>query len=218
MNIIKYPTTDTDSVVIKLRHFFIACLLILSISCGQQSTLEPLQSDATIVAFGNSLTFGTGTNRESSYPSVLQQLTGLTVINEGIPGHTTEDGLKRIDKVLTQYNPELVILCLGGNDFLRKKPINETKTNLLAIIDKIKQGGSQVVLVAVPKFGILIGDAELYAEIAKQTQVPLLEDVLSDYLSDRTLKSDTIHLNKQGYYKLAESIQQFLIARGALPK
>jgi len=202
--------------MIKLPHLFILILLTFTISCGQQSKLEPLESGAVIVAFGNSLTFGTGTSREFSYPSVLQQLTGFTVINEGIPGNTTEDGLKRIDKVLTQYTPELVILCLGGNDFLRKKPNNETKNNLLTIINKIKQSGSQIILLAVPEFGIFINDAKLYAEIAEQTQVALLEDVLSDYLSDRTLKSDTIHLNKQGYHKLAESIQQFLIAQGAL--
>lgn len=210
------PKLNLINLLNNLRYLFIIYLVILSVSCGQQAKLEPLSPDATIVAFGDSLTYGVGTSREFSYPSVLQKITGLSVINEGISGNTTEDGLQRIDKVLAHYKPKLVILCLGGNDFLRKKSNNETKNNLLTITDKIKQSGSQVVLVAVPAFGIFLGDAELYAEIAEQTQVALLKDVLSDYLSDRTLKSDTIHLNKQGYHKLAEAIKQFLIAAGAI--
>ena len=201
-----------------LRYYLLTCFFLLMLACGQQSQLEPLQSDDTILAFGDSLTFGVGTSRQLSYPSVLQEITGLSVINAGVSGNTTEDGLRRIDKALAEHTPALVILCLGGNDFLRKKPTELTKRNLLTLIDKIKQSGSQVVLIAVPAFGIFLGDAELYAEIAEQTQVALLKDVLSDYLSDKTLKSDTIHLNAQGYRKLAEAIKDFLIARGALVK
>ena len=202
--------------MITLRHSLIICLILFSIACGQKTSIQPLNSTATILAFGDSLTYGTGTNRESSYPAVLQEITGLTVINEGIPGDTTEDGLQRIDKALAEYTPALVLLCLGGNDFLHKYPRQSTRDNLISLINIIRQNGSQVALIAVPELGIFINDAELYADIAKQLQVPLLEDVLSDYLSDRTLKSDAIHLNTEGYRQLAESIKHFLVAQGAL--
>jgi len=199
-----------------LRHSIILYWLLLLISCSKPIPLEPLSSEATVVAFGDSLTYGTGTSRETSYPSVLQQLTGLKIINEGVPGNTTEDGINRIAQVLEKHNPQLVILCLGGNDFLRKNPIESTRSNLIQIIETIQQSGSQVMMIAVPELGILINDSDIYTQIAKQMQIPLLEDVLSTYLSDRTLKSDTIHLNKQGYHKLAESVKAFLVARGAL--
>jgi acyl-CoA thioesterase-1 len=202
--------------MIILRHILLSCLILFSVACGQKTSLQPLDSTATILAFGDSLTYGTGTNRESSYPAVLQEITGLTVINEGIPGNTTEDGLQRIDKALTEHSPALVLLCLGGNDFLHKHPRQFTRDNLVSLVNTIRQSGSQVVLIAVPELGLFINDAELYADIAKQLQIPLLEDVLSDYLSDRTLKSDAIHLNTEGYHRLAESIKQFLIAQGAL--
>ena len=201
----------------KFKIHILACISLLLLACDTPPQLSPLNSESTIVAFGDSLTYGTGAKRAESYPDVLRDLTGLEVINRGVPGDKTQDGLERIDTMLSTYNPDLVLLCLGGNDFLRKRKSEETKRNLINIIHRIQQNSSEVVLIAVPDIGVFLSDADIYEEVAKETNVPLIEDALSDLLSDKQLKSDTIHLNQLGYRKLAESIYQFLHDRGALP-
>lgn len=201
----------------RLKLQTIALVSLLLVACDAPLQLTPLSVDATIVAFGDSLTYGTGAKSSESYPEVLRNLTDLKVINSGVPGNKTLDGLNRVDAMLTKHSPDLVLLCLGGNDFLRKRHSEETKRNLIEIIQRIQQNHSEVVLIAVPEIGIFLSDSGIYEEVARETNVPLMQDVLSDLLSDNQLKSDTIHLNKLGYQKLAESIHQFLHDRGALP-
>ncbi|NVJ60235.1 MAG: arylesterase [Gammaproteobacteria bacterium] len=196
---------------------FILCVLFLTylVGCERQPELLPLSPDATILAFGDSLTFGTGTQPENSYPSVLEQITGLTVLNSGVPGDTTTDGVSRIKSALSA-NPDLVILCLGGNDFLRKRNKLTMSQNLQQIVDDIRNSGAQVMMIAVPKPAIFLDDSEVLVEFAEQNNIPILKDTLTDLLSDEQYKSDAIHLNTNGYRILAESINQFLIDQGAL--
>ncbi len=170
----------------------------------------------TIVALGDSLTFGTGAKPEYSYPTQLSQLIGWQVVNEGTPGDKTEDILARLDRVLKTHQPKLVILCIGGNDFLRKVPKTIIRSNIERIIDTVRQSNSQIMLIAVPEPGLFLSDSELYLSLTDTHNVALLEDVLSDYLSEDDLKADAIHLNAQGYKQLAVDIFDFLKNRGAL--
>ncbi len=190
-------------------------LILLIVSCGEQISLTPLEPGDTIVAFGDSLTFGTGAKTGNSYPDFLQQKLAMSVVNAGVPGNTTSDGVKRIDEVISQHQPNLVILCLGGNDFLRKRSKQEVIDNLTTIINKIRDDNREVMMIAVPELGLFLSDAELYRDLADNLQVPLLEDSLSDLLSDNSFKSDAIHLNEAGYAKLAEQVYRFLVERGA---
>ena len=202
--------------MIKLLYkTFLFVTLLLLISCDSQPKLFPIGYDAKILAFGDSLTFGTGTTPENSYPAVLEELSGLTVINSGIPGNTTQDGVKRIEQALKE-NPDLVILCLGGNDFLRKRNKLTIVQNLQTIVERIRQSGAQVMMIAVPKPAIFLDDADLLVEFAEQHQIPILKDTLSDLLSDDEYKSDAIHLNAEGYALLAQSVHEFLQRNGAL--
>jgi acyl-CoA thioesterase-1 len=195
---------------------------ILTTGCAKES-LTPLPNNSTIVAFGDSLTFGYGASPKDSYPSLLKSKININVINEGVSGDTTEDGLDRIHEVLEENKPSLILIGLGGNDMLRKVNEEIIKDNLKKLIDISKASGSQVVLLATPKPSLIgaftsLSDAGFYEEIAKEKNVPLIEDVYSKWLSKSEYKSDPIHLNAKGYEKVAEQIAEFLEDAGAIKK
>jgi len=187
----------------------VACLLA---ACGRQPAHPPLSSGSVVLAIGDSVTFGTGAAPGEDYPTQLAALTGWNVANRGIPGDTAADVRARIDRALAETRPALVILEIGGNDFLKRHPAAETKENIRAILKAIRQAGIPVVLVATPKFsplGAAVGmlpDAPVYAELAQEEDVPLVPDIFARVLSDPDLKADPIHPNAAGYRKLAEGI------------
>ena len=187
------------------------------IACGgDRASLAPLPVEATVLAFGDSLTAGYGVNTQQSYPAVLAELAVLNVINAGISGELSVEGVLRLPGLLTQYNPRLVVLCHGGNDLLRNTGIAGAKSNVLAMIEMIRASGAQVLLLGVPQPGIFLSAAEFYTEIAEQTGVAYIPQLIPQVLSDATLKSDVAHPNAAGYQMIAEQIQRYLIRAGAL--
>lgn len=187
------------------------------VACGDPPPqLSPLPRDAVILAFGDSLTRGTGADNGASYPAVLATLTGHTVINAGIPGELSAAGLNRLPGVLQATNPQLLILCHGGNDMLRKRSPEHLATNLREMIALARQRGVEVMLVGVPRPGLLLGTADVYRDIARSMRVPLEADVLADILGDAGLKSDPIHPNAAGYRVMAEAVHALLRATAAL--
>ena len=198
-------------------RFIVAGLILLLAGCGDSGPdLKPLEKDALILAFGDSLTFGTGANAERSYPAVLSRLSGHRVINAGVPGEVTAEGLKRLPGLLDAYQPALVIVLHGGNDLLRKLPPQLIEDNLSAMISLVRQQQAQVVLISVPRPALLLSAEPLFVRLAESRQVPLENDVLADILQSRANKSDAVHPNEQGYAQLAEGIFQFLKMRHAL--
>jgi len=105
------------------------------VSCSDNTQLQALGADATILAFGDSLTYGTGTSRDKSYPAVLEKLINHKIINAGIPGETSEKGLARLPGLINKHHPQLIIICHGGNDILRKLDLNKTSSNIQKMID-----------------------------------------------------------------------------------
>lgn len=199
------------------RVFFILCLSTL-IACSEKTPpLNKLSPDAVVVAFGDSLTYGTGARDHEAYPAQLSQLIQREVINEGIPGELSHDGLKRLPNVLEEHQPELLILCHGGNDLLRKKPPQSIAGNLSAMIKEAKKRGVQVVLVGVPEPALfLLEAAPFYANIAREENIPVEGKILPEIESDNSLKSDTIHPNAAGYAKFAGALAQLLKRAGAI--
>ncbi|WP_245803910.1 arylesterase [Geothermobacter hydrogeniphilus] len=185
-------------------------LLLLVAACDRQPQLRPLAADAVILAFGDSLTHGNGATEEQSYPAVLQRLLGRRVINAGVPGEISAEGLRRLPRVLEETQPQLIILIHGGNDFLRRLDRERTRQNLQAMIDLCRQAGSDVVLVGVPQPGLFLSPPAFYEELAETNRLPYLEETLSDILADRDLKSDTIHPNAAGYRKLAAALAELI--------
>lgn len=203
-----------------MRWMLYGMLLLLALLCGCDTPppLPPLADDAVILAFGDSLTHGTGASQEQSYPAILAKLTGRTVINAGIPGEISADGLARLPGVLENTRPALLILCHGGNDLLRRIETAQTAANLQAMIELARQAGVAVILVAVPKPDLSIEPPPFYAELAKRYKIPCEEEILPEILAKGGLKSDYIHPNAQGYRRLAEALAKLLQRSGALAK
>ena len=178
--------------------------------------LPRLAATDVIVAFGDSLTFGTGAGENESYPAVLAQLIGHAVVSSGVPGETTAQALQRLPEVLTEHQPKLVIVCLGGNDMLRQLSAAETTANLRAIVGKVKAGGANVVLIGVPRPALLTSAPKFYAELAKEFGIPYEGAIVTSVLYKSELKSDPIHPNAAGYRKIAEAIAALLRQAGAV--
>jgi len=202
------------------QHFLRACCLLLACAlagCGGSAPkLAKLPADAVVLAFGDSLTFGTGAQPETSYPAVLEKLIGRKVWSAGVPGEVSAAGLARLPSALDYYQPVLLILCHGGNDFLRKLGDAQAAENLRAMIRLAKERGMDVLLVAVPKPGLFPSPPDFFADIAKEFRLPLEDAALKTILRDNELKSDVAHPNARGYAKLAEAVAALMRKSGAL--
>ena len=192
-------------------------LLALLAACGGgQPKLPPLAPDAVVLAFGDSLTFGIGANAGESYPARLEALIGRKVVSAGVPGEVSAEGLARLPSALEQAKPQLVILCHGGNDFLRKLDEAQAANNIRAMVRLARSRGAQVVLIGVPKPGLLPSPAGFYADVAREFRLPYEETALKKILTDNALKSDLVHPNAAGYARLAEAIAALLRKSGAV--
>jgi acyl-CoA thioesterase I len=199
------------------KHFYIyCCIFFILAGCSDEIALPKLSMDAVILAFGDSLTHGNGAAIEESYPAVLEKLSSRKVINAGISGEQTGPGLKRLPGLLEQHKPQLMILCHGGNDFLRKKDMGKLESNLRTMINLAELKDIPVMLLGVPKPGLFLSSADVYQKIAESSNVVFIEDLVADVLSDNSLKSDTVHPNKDGYRVMAETIYSVLKEKGAL--
>lgn len=205
------------SVLIRLVVFIALGVLLYGTGCSSAPQLTPLAPDAVIVAFGDSLTAGTGAAPDSSYPAVLSRLIGHRVVNAGVPGEVTAAGLVRLPQLLEQEQPALVLLCLGGNDFLQRLDPAKAEQHLRAMVGLLRERGIAVVLIGVPRLGWGVEVPGWYGDIAKEAGIPYEGKVLARILADRSLKSDAIHPNAAGYQLMAEALAGLLRKAGALP-
>ena len=199
-----------------MRGTVLALVVLVAACSGGQPRLARLAPDAVVLAFGDSLTAGVGANPGESYPARLEALIGRKVVSSGVPGETSAAGLARLPAALEEAKPQLVILCEGGNDFLQKLDEAQAASNLRAMVRLAQSRGAQVVLIAVPKPGLLPSPADFYAVIAKELAVPNEESVLKKILTDNSLKSDLVHPNAAGYARLAEAVAALLRKTGAV--
>ena len=185
--------------------------------CGDKvPPLPRLGANDVVVAFGDSLTYGTGAGENESYPAVLAQLMGHKVVGAGVPGEITEQALQRLPEVLAEHKPRIVIVCLGGNDMLRRLADADTIANLRAIVRGVNASGAAAVMVGVPRPALLTSAPKFYEEIAKEFGIPYEGAIVTSVLYQRELKSDTIHPNAKGYRKIAEALAALLHKAGAL--
>lgn len=188
---------------------FILVLPILLIGCSKAPEVKNLDSrGSSIICLGDSLTSGMGAEPGQDYPSLLSGYLNRKVINAGVSGDTTRDALKRIKKDVMEQNPQMVIVVLGGNDFLQKLPKEETFQNLEKIVDLVQSGGAAVTLAEV-KTGLLNNPyLSGFKSLARQKKTLLIPDILKGIIGNPDLMSDTIHPNARGYAVMAKRVYE----------
>jgi lysophospholipase L1-like esterase len=159
-----------------------------------------------IVAFGDSLTAGVGATAADNYVTKLSAALGEPVVNAGVSGDTTDAALARLERDVLLHDPRIVIVGLGGNDYLQSVPIAKTEENLRAIVRGIHDAGAMVVLLAFQFPSLNVNYAAMYERVAEDERCLLIEDVLDGILADPALRSDPIHPNAKGYAILAERV------------
>jgi len=169
-----------------------------------------------VLAFGDSLTYGTGASEHESYPAQLEKLIGRRVVRAGVPGEVTAQALGRLPGTLDEHGPRLLLLCIGGNDFLRRLGNAQAERNVRAMVELATKRGIGVVLIAAPEPGLLPSPPGFYAAIAKDFGVAYEPAVVTEVLKDTSLKSDPIHPNARGYGIIAERVAATLKKNGAL--
>jgi len=159
----------------------------------------------TIIAFGDSLVEGVGATDGKDFISQLSIKIDRPIINMGVSGETSAQGLSRIDRVIA-YDPGIVIILFGGNDYLRKIPKEETFNNLHQIISKLQSNGSMIVLLGI-RGGVLNDKFESdFKSLAEENGSIYVSDVLRGLLTKTEYMSDSIHPNNIGYEKITERV------------
>jgi acyl-CoA thioesterase I len=168
------------------------------------------------VAFGDSLTQGYGANAGADYPAQLSKLLGIPIQNLGVAGETSFDGLKRVTDV-EALEPQVVLLCFGGNDVLQSLSREQMYSNLSAMIDRLHARGSFVVLIGI-RGPSIVGDANAkgFKQLAREKKVMHVPNLLDGIIGTPSLMSDYVHPNDAGYGKIAERLAEEL--RPLLPK
>ena len=161
-------------------------------------------------------TFGTGATEAESYPAQLENLIGRRVVRAGVPGEVTAQALERLPGALDEYAPRLLLLCIGGNDFLRRAGNAQAERNVREMVRLAKSRGINVLLIGTPEPALLPSPPGFYAAVAKEYGVPYEDAVITEVLKDASLKSDPIHPNARGYRVIAERLAALLKKTGAI--
>ena len=198
----------------RLALFWVAALALGG--CGDAPKFARLAPDAVVLAFGDSLTYGTGAAEADSYPAQLESLIGRKVVRAGVPGEVSAQALARLPAALEEHQPKLLLLCIGGNDFLRNLSQTEAAANVRRMISLAKGKGSDVLLIGAPEKGLLVTPPKFYAELASDLRIPYEGKVIGEVLRSPELKSDPIHPNARGYRLIAERVAALLQKSGAL--
>ncbi|NLO90621.1 MAG: hypothetical protein GX410_01330 [Elusimicrobia bacterium] len=181
------------------------CALLLAGCAPAPKNAEAARS-GPIVCFGDSVTAGLGVETSQAYPALLAQLTGRRVVNAGVSGDTTEDALARLGNDVLALRPGLVVIEIGGNDYLKQVPFEQTKRNIDDIIGRIQASGAMAAVVDPGGAVLLRNYSAAFQEITDRREALFLKHLLGDVLSRPSLKTDPIHPNNAGHKKLADGI------------
>lgn len=188
----------------------VVVIILGYISSGRTKIVNYPSQGSDIIAFGDSLVYGVGATAGHDFVSLLAKKIGQPIVNLGHSGDTTADGLARIGQ-LDNFRPKVVILLLGGNDYLKKIPAMETKRNLSLIIENIQARGAVVLLLGVR--GGLLSDnfKRMFESLRDSYGTAYVYDVLDNLLLKREYMSDAIHPNDKGYSLITDRVYPVLL-------
>jgi lysophospholipase L1-like esterase len=166
-------------------------------------------SGTNIIAFGDSLTEGIGAGEGESYPDQLSARIGIPILNRGVSGETTADAMARLEEDVLSQDPKIVLLCLGGNDVLKRSPVEETFANLERMITRIQETGALVILIGVSGSLIYPQYDDEFEKLARKTGCPLVPEILANMRSDGLL-ADQVHPNARGYGVFCDRVEPVL--------
>lgn len=163
----------------------------------------------SIVMFGDSLTEGIGASKGKTLPELLSKKIGLPILNMGIRGQTSSQGLARINSVIDQ-DPKVVMVLFGGNDYFHGVPLNITFKNIDDIIAILQEFGAVVVLLGIQ--GGILEDPyrEEFKKLAIKRGTLYVPSVLEGIIGEERLMSDEVHPNDIGYAMIADKIYPVL--------
>lgn len=214
------PTPRSDTWIARARNhpkltgagIFALIVFVWMVWPTSYSHVKNLSSGGSaIVAFGDSLTAGYGAADGEDYPSRLSTRAGLPIVNAGVSGDTTAMALARIDEDVLALDPRIVIVGLGGNDYLQSIPISTTEANLRTIIRRIQANGAMVVLLGFRFPSLKVSYGPMYERVAEEEGALYIADMLDGILSNPSLKSDSVHPNARGYEIMAERVEDPLV-------
>ena len=192
-----------------MRISLILFFLALFITAGCSRKIANVNSSGkTIICFGDSITYGVGASRGEDYPSVLSRMLKRKVINAGVSGDTTKGALLRLKRDVLSRDPYLVIIELGGNDFLKNIPLKETAGNLEKIVTLIQNKGAIAVICDTSVGYFMKGYREHFRSIALKKKAVFIPGVMDNIFNNPGLKSDYVHPDAKGYRIIARRIYQ----------
>lgn len=187
------------------------------------TAVVPAHAARTILVFGDSLSAGYGLPTGSGWVSLLEQRLkrdrlDYTVVNASITGETTLGGRNRIAAVLADHQPAVIIVQLGGNDGLRGNSIEQTRRNLIAIVEASRNSGAKVLLVGMripPNYGQVYTRRfeAVFPEVARQQNASLVPFMLQGFADNREwFQSDGIHPTADAQPRILDNIYRRLRA------
>lgn len=187
------------------------CIIpMLFLLCACEPKIPPLDFNSTILAFGDDVTAGNGVADGKSYPEVLSTLTERKVINAGVVGEMTTEGLARLPALLVEHQPDMLIICHGGNDFQQNQSKADIEANIRRMIGLAQAREIPVLLLGSPDPSVFVVSVDFYKEVARDMGVVFLEDIVSDVLARPAMRSDEYHPNTTGYSVIATEVFDLL--------
>lgn len=190
---------------------FILAGVILAVLVFSSRYFNPSYYEGkTVVALGDSLTFGIGAAVDENYVSRLARNLNVRMFNKGVNGDTVEEGLNRIQSDVLDLKPDAVIILLGANDFLKNIPLSETRNNLAKILDILNEHKIKVVLVGIHR-EILSNYEKMYQDLAREKGVTgYVPGILSGLYQHPQYMFNDFHPNALGYQIVAGRIEPVL--------
>jgi acyl-CoA thioesterase-1 len=210
-------TSKIDSFT-KRSWFFVA--ILLTVFATATSASEATSTNKKILVLGDSLSAGLGVDYQQSWPLLLQKRLdqgayNYSVINAGISGDTTSGGVSRLPKLIKFYQPEIIILELGGNDGLRGTSLKAVEKNLRHMINLAQRSNITVLLIGVqlpPNYGIVYtaGFEKVFSVLAKEYSLKLIQGGLKAMVKEGLMQPDGIHPNVKGHREIEKMIWEHL--------